>query len=143
MKTAFSRRIRRLPPLFLVIGFAVVAAGIGRAADTDRKIPVTRDRGGNEVSVVIAPDGDRQTATPSARLAGPTADRTVEQIEKRTGIDLGHSDPIKKLSRESGKSDGELTARDAKDLLRALRDSMRRKQHATAQEGGDPAAGKN
>jgi len=143
METAFSRRMRRFAPLFLVIGFALVIGGVVRAEDTVRKIPVARDRAGSEISVEIAPDGARRTATPSARLAGPVPGRAVERFEKHTGIDLGKSDAVEKLSTEAGKDNGELSARDAKSLLRALRDSLRGKRHVITREGAGSDAGKN
>jgi hypothetical protein len=128
MKRSPSRRSRRVHPFLYATALIFLAGGVTFAADPSREIPVARDRGGSEFKVDIAQDGTRQTATPTASLAEPTWDRITGQIERRTGIDLRQADSLDgapQAPRPEGTPEKEITARDAKALLKTLRDCIR------------------
>ena len=125
MKPHPARRIWWVRSFTITCLLACPAVDGPFAAELAREIPVARDRGGSEVKVEITREGARQSAVPTASLAEPTFDRITGQIEKRTGLDLRQGDSPAKAP--AGVADGEITARDAKMLLRTLRDRIRGK----------------
>jgi hypothetical protein len=114
---------RRVCRFGLTCMLACLAVSAPFAADLGQEIHVAKDRGGSELKVEITPDGARQTATPSASIAQPTIGRIREQIGQRTG--MRQEDPPGKPFEAGGSPEGEITARDAKSLIKTLRDYIR------------------
>ncbi len=125
MIASTSRRSPWMRSFRFALPLLVLGGGVPFAAEVTREIPVARDRGGSECTVEITRDGARQTATPTASITEPTLERIAGQIEERTGIDLRQGDSLAKTFRSAGIPEGEITARDAKAMLRELRDGVR------------------
>jgi hypothetical protein len=122
-----SRRNQWIHPFLCAAALFFLGGGGSFAADPARAIPVARDRGGSEVTVEITQPGSRQSATPTASLAEPTLDRIAGQIKRRTGVDLRQGDSLDETSRHEEVPGKEITARDAKTLLKTLRGVIRNK----------------
>jgi hypothetical protein len=142
-----------LPAFAFALAFPVYNTAL--AAEVDRRIPVTRDETGSDVSVEIQGEGSRSTARPCVYVA----DETVERVTDRIGgkIDAwktsnagaessatydGTSETAEspcsiealrrraagaKVSRTAVPEPGEITVRGVKSFLKGLRASRKEK----------------
>ena len=130
MSVPLRRRARTVRILAPACIFGCLAFGTSFGTEPERKIPVAGDRRGSELAVEITRDGSRTTAAPTATIAGPTMGRIREQIERRTGIDPGQVDSGPDATAPAAAPNREITARDARGLIKALRDAARARRPA-------------
>lgn len=120
MKKRNAGRVQRIGFAALVLAF--LACGDAMASEVGWQIPMIRDAAGSGLTLELFREGTRQTATPYLILRNPT----VLQIEDRI-VQL-----VKKTARLAEKEipPGEITTRNVKGFLKALRASSRKETPA-------------
>jgi hypothetical protein len=155
MKTRSAGQVRKIGLPALIIALAFLTCGAAMASDYERRIQVTRDGTGSDVSLEIQTEGSRSTARPCVHASKETVERVTDRISGKIdtwkaslagavppAIDHGTSDPATspcsietlrrraagaKLSRRTVDDPGEVTARDVKGFLKGLRASRKGK----------------
>ncbi|GAB4233841.1 MAG: hypothetical protein OHK0028_09800 [Deltaproteobacteria bacterium] len=134
------------------LSMAPFLCGISTASESDRSVPVLRDGSGSGASVKIHREGDRSTATPCVSATGETIGRITERIAGKiealqtridaapSPADAGIAGPAEppcsietlrrraageKVSRTIVTVPGEITVRNVKGFLKALRASRK------------------
>ncbi|MHB8939872.1 MAG: hypothetical protein ACYC7K_00505 [Desulfobacteria bacterium] len=150
-----SGELQRIGFVLLAFALAFLACGAAYASDVERRIPVIRDTAGSGLTIDISREGTRQTATSFLTLNDPTVRRIEDRIAKMaaglaakvTPAEETVADAVPRIgltgtSREgSGRTEttlsslpplpGEITIRNVKNFLKALRVSLKEKPAPT------------
>ncbi|MHB8783815.1 MAG: hypothetical protein ACYDAX_10440 [Desulfobacteria bacterium] len=150
-----SGELQRIGFVLLAFALAFLACGAAYASDVERRIPVIRDTAGSGLTIDISREGTRQTATSFLTLNDPTVRRIEDRIAKMaaglaakvTPAEETVADAVPRIGltgtpREgSGRTEttlsslpplpGEITIRNVKNFLKALRVSLKEKPAPT------------